>query len=99
MSEPSIKLKKRFNVPEEDVSKVAKALSSLTRWRIVTLLRDKSMDVTRIAEALLQTEANISAQVKILEQAEIIKSHYKPGEHGVRKICEVAVERIIFKVA
>ncbi|MFW9830316.1 MAG: ArsR/SmtB family transcription factor [Candidatus Thorarchaeota archaeon] len=88
-------MKERFEVSDEDVPRVAKALSSTTRWRIISLLRDKSMDVSRIAEALKQTEANISAQVKILEQAGLIKSHYEPGEHGVRKVCEPAVKQII----
>lgn len=91
----SDKLKERFEVPDEDVPRVAKALSSSTRWRIISILRDKHMDVSRIAEALKQTEANISAQVKILEQAGLIKSHYEPGEHGVRKVCEPAVKQVI----
>jgi len=89
------KLNERFEVPDEDVPHVAKALSSKTRWKILSLLRDKSMDVSRIAKALKQTEANISAQVKILEQAGLIKSHYEPGEHGVRKVCEPAVKQVI----
>ena len=88
-------MKERFDVPDDDVPKVAKALSSPTRWRIISLLREKNMDVSRIAEALKQTEANISAQVKILEQAGLIKSHYEPGEHGVRKVCEPAVKQVI----
>ena len=82
-------------MPDEDVPRVAKALSSETRRKIISLLRDKHMDVSRIAEALKQTEANISAQVKILEQAGLIKSHYEPGDHGVRKVCEPAVKQVI----
>ncbi len=82
-------------MPDEDVPRVAKALSSETRWKIISLLRDKNMDVSRIAESLKQTEANISAQVKILEQAGLIKSHYEPGDHGVRKVCEPAVKQVI----
>ncbi|MFX1491995.1 MAG: ArsR/SmtB family transcription factor [Promethearchaeota archaeon] len=89
-------LKERFEVPDEKVLKVAKALSSDTRLAIISLLINKSMDVSRIAEALKQTEANISAQVKLLEQAGLIKSHYEPGEHGVRKVCEPAVKNVIF---
>jgi len=88
-------LKERFEVPNDDVPEVAKALSSPTRWSIISLLRDKNMDVSRIAEALSQTEANISAQVKILEKAGLIKSHYEPGDHGVRKVCEPAVKQVI----
>ncbi|MHA1594532.1 MAG: ArsR/SmtB family transcription factor [Candidatus Baldrarchaeia archaeon] len=83
----------------DEVVKIAKALSSKTRWRIITLLRDKKKtDISRIAEALKQTEANISAQIKILEKAGIVKTHYEPGEHGVRKICELQLDRIVIKL-
>ncbi|MCD6164368.1 MAG: metalloregulator ArsR/SmtB family transcription factor, partial [Candidatus Odinarchaeota archaeon] len=85
-------------VEDESVAKIAKALASKTRWQILKLLREKKMDVSRIAEVLNQTEANISAQVKILEKAGLIRSKYEPGEHGVRKVCEPAVERIVIKI-
>ncbi len=85
-------------VEDENVAKIAKALASKTRWQILKLLKEKKMDVSRIAEVLNQTEANISAQVKILEKAGLIRSKYEPGEHGVRKVCEPAVEKIIIKI-
>ena len=86
-------------VKEKDFAKIAKALASKTRWNILRLLVTKKMDVSRIAEALKQTEANVSAQVKILEQAGLLDSHYEPGIHGVRKVCEPAVKRIVFIIA
>ncbi|MHA1578773.1 MAG: ArsR/SmtB family transcription factor [Candidatus Freyarchaeota archaeon] len=70
-----------LTVKNEEVAKIAKALASQTRWEILRLLREKKMDVSRIAETLKQTEANVSAQVKILEKAGLLKSHYEPGEH------------------
>lgn len=80
-------------------TKVFKALASETRWKILKLLTNKTnLDVSRIAEALKQTEANISAQIKILEKAGLIVSHYEPGEHGVRKVCEPACEKLIIKI-
>ncbi|MEM1798826.1 MAG: metalloregulator ArsR/SmtB family transcription factor, partial [Candidatus Jordarchaeales archaeon] len=60
-------------VSDKNVTIVAKALSSETRLEILRLLRDKKMDVSRIAETLNQTEANISAQIKILEKAGLVK--------------------------
>ncbi len=85
-------------VKDEDVSKVAKALSSGTRWKILKLLKVEALDVSRISEKLGQTEANISAQVKIMENAGLIQTHYEPGVHGVRKVCRPAVERIILVI-
>lgn len=83
-----------MNVKGDEVAKVAKALASETRLQLLKLLSEKNMDVSRIAAKLNQTEANISAQIKILEKVGLLKSHYEPGEHGVRKVCETAVEKI-----
>lgn len=85
-------------VKDTDVSKVTKAISSKTRWQILKLLKKEALDVSRIAERLGQTEANISAQVKIMEQAGLIETHYEPGVHGVRKVCRPAVDRIILTI-
>ncbi|MBS7287588.1 MAG: ArsR family transcriptional regulator [Candidatus Freyarchaeota archaeon] len=86
-------------VSNENVAKIAKALSSETRWEILRLVRDRKMDVSRIAETLNQTEANISAQIKILEKAGLIRSYYAPGQHGVKKICEPAVKRVVIVIS
>ncbi|MFX1449278.1 MAG: ArsR/SmtB family transcription factor [Promethearchaeota archaeon] len=91
--------KPEIEITNGEVSSIFKALSSKTRWKILKLLKkDKKLDISRIAEALNQTEANISAQVKILEKAGLIMSHYEPGERGVRKICEPACEKLIIQI-
>lgn len=87
-----------LQVKPEEIAKVSKAIGSSTRWEILKLLKERKMDVSRIAESLKQTEANVSAQIKILERAGLIKSNYEPGEHGVRKVCELAVDRIVIKI-
>ncbi|MHA1713692.1 MAG: ArsR/SmtB family transcription factor [Candidatus Ranarchaeia archaeon] len=84
---------------EGEVADIARAIASKTRWRILKLLGNKKMDVSRIAESLRQTEANVSAQVKILENAGLLESHYEPGIHGVRKVCEPSVERLTFIIS
>ncbi|NVM54723.1 MAG: ArsR family transcriptional regulator [Candidatus Helarchaeota archaeon] len=89
---------KELIVADSNVSIVAKALASKTRWRILKLLKIQQMDVSQIAEKLGQTEANISAQVKILEKAQLIKSNYEPGAHGVKKVCMPSVEKLIIKI-
>ena len=85
----------KIEIDGVNVQIIGKALSSKTRWAILQLLSQQKMDVSRIAESLKQTEANISAQIKILEKAGLIISHYEPGEHGVRKICEPACKSLI----
>jgi predicted transcriptional regulator len=87
-----------LNVNEEKTTQVAKALSSKTRLKILKMTSEKDIDVSRIASLLNQTEANISAQIKILEQAGLLISRYEPGMHGVRKICSTKIDTIIFKI-
>ena len=87
-----------LTIEENNVQKVGKALSSKTRLTILKLTSEKAMDVSRIVELIGQTEANVSAQVKILEKAGLMNSHYEPGVHGVRKICEPACNNLIIQV-
>lgn len=87
-----------LTVPEDKINKVAKALSSKTRVKILKMTSEKDIDVSRIAGILNQTEANISAQIKILEEAGLLISRYEPGMHGVRKICSTKVDTVIFKL-
>ncbi|HUU78996.1 MAG TPA: ArsR family transcriptional regulator [candidate division Zixibacteria bacterium] len=87
-----------LDVSDERITVVAKALSSKTRIEILKMTSEKDIDVSRIAGLLNQTEANISAQIKILEQAGLLISRYEPGMHGVRKICSTKIDTVIFKL-
>ena len=79
---------------ENNIIKTAYALSSKTRLKIIRLLMRQKMTITEIAAKLSQTEANASAQVKILEQAGIITAEYASGQHGLKKVCSLTVNRI-----
>ena len=79
---------------EENLIKIAKALSSKTRQTILRILNEEPKDVSRIAAILGQTEANVSAQIAILQKIGLVSCNYQPGGHGVRKICSVAVREI-----
>jgi predicted transcriptional regulator len=87
-----------LNVEKDRIVVVAKALSSDTRVKILKLTSEKDIDVSRIAALLGQTEANVSAQIKILENAGLLVSRYEPGMHGVRKICSTKVSTVIFNL-
>jgi len=90
--------KETLEVDKAEINTVAKALSSKTRVQILRLTSEKDIDVSRIAGLLNQTEANVSAQIKILENAKLLVSRYEPGMHGVRKICTTKVDTVIFKL-
>ncbi len=81
-----------------DIIALAKSLSSVTRYHIAKLLDGKEMDISNIAKAMKQTEANTSAQIKFLEKAGVLESRYEPGAHGVRKVCKTRVKKIIINL-
>lgn len=81
-----------------NLSEIAKAISSETRQKILKLLNQEPMDVSRLAQELQQTEANISAQIQILQKAHLVTSHYEPGSHGVRKICHLQFSKIVINL-
>ncbi len=82
---------------DELIEKIVKALSSRTRRQILNHIQIEPMDVSNIASNLDMTEANISAQIKKLEEAGLIKCDYASGEHGVRKISSLKYDRVLIK--
>ncbi|MFX1364077.1 MAG: ArsR/SmtB family transcription factor [Promethearchaeota archaeon] len=82
---------------DEQIEKIVKALSSRTRRKILNHIQEEPMDVSNIASNLKMTEANISAQIKKLEEAGLISCDYASGDHGVRKISKLKFNRLIIK--
>ena len=83
-----------FRLGTDELTKIAKALSSKTRQNILLELNIAHLDVSQIAGKLGQTEANISAQIAILHKAGLVACDYRPGGHGVRKVCSLAREKL-----
>ncbi len=82
---------------DELIEKIVKALSSRTRRKILHYIQIEPMDVSNIASNLDMTEANISAQIKKLDEAGLITCDYASGEHGVRKISKLKYDRVLIK--
>ena len=81
---------------DEEIEQIVKALSSQTRRNILRhiQLETEGLDVSRIASRLGMTEANISAQIKKLEKAGLIKCDYSSGQHGIRKISTLKYDKL-----
>jgi len=81
---------------DEEIEQIVKALSSQTRRNILRQiqLEIEGLDVSKIASKLGMTEANISAQIKKLEKAGLIKCDYSSGQHGIRKISTLKYEKL-----
>jgi len=84
---------------DDKIEKIVKALSSRTRRKILQHIQEEPMDVSNIASVLNMTEANISAQIKKLEEAGLINCSYSSGDHGVRKISSLKYNRLVIKFA
>ncbi len=84
---------------DKQIEKVVKALSSKTRRRILKRIQNtkEGLDVSDIASILGMTEANISAQIKKLQEADLIYCEYCSGQHGVRKISKLKFEQLVIK--
>ncbi len=86
---------------------IMKALSSKTRRDIIREIQNHNdgLDVSELANLLnspikknsSMTEANISAQIKKLEEAGLIYCDYCSGQHGVRKISKLHLTELILK--
>ena len=87
------------NGSDKQIEKVAKALSSATRRLILHRIQSskEGLDVSDIASILGMTEANISAQIKKLQEADLIYCEYCSGQHGVRKISKLKFEQLVIK--
>jgi len=84
---------------DKQIEKVVKALSSETRRLILKRVQNskEGLDVSDIASILGMTEANISAQIKKLQEADLIYCEYCSGQHGVRKISKLKFEQLVIK--
>ncbi|MFW9906982.1 MAG: ArsR/SmtB family transcription factor [Candidatus Thorarchaeota archaeon] len=80
---------------DDAILRIGRALSSATRLKVLKLLLQGEKDVTRVARHLGGTEANASAQIKILYEAGLLDCRYEPGQHGLKKISKTKVKRVI----
>ncbi len=84
-------------VTGEEALKIADALTS-TSLKILQLVSDKPMDISTIAAKLNLSEPYISDQVRTLEDNKLIKVTYARGKRGIRKLCELAVGKVIILI-
>lgn len=66
---------------------LAKALSVEVRIDILKLLCKYDLNINEIAERLMLPPSSAAAHVKVLEEAELIKTTLQPGIRGSMKVC------------
>ena len=78
------------------IARIANALASETRAKILDMLLEGPADLDDIAREVGQSKANISSQIKKLESVGIIKARYLPGQRGIKKVVELNIKKIVF---
>ena len=73
--------------------RIAEALNSTT-FKLLQILAKERLDVTTISKRLELSEAYISEQVRLLEDLKLISISYERGKRGIRKVCDLAIEKI-----
>jgi predicted transcriptional regulator len=85
---------KELTLKGEEALKVARALSSKTGFQILQLLSKDKLDISTIARLLKLSEPHISEAIKAFEDLRLINISYAPGKRGIKKMCELAVEKV-----
>ncbi|MCS7107748.1 MAG: winged helix-turn-helix domain-containing protein [Acidilobaceae archaeon] len=81
------------------VARLASALANETRAKIIELLATGPKDLDYIAREIKQSKANVSSQIRRLEEAGIVESVYLPGERGIKKMVKMRVSKIVFNLS
>ncbi|GAB6138582.1 ArsR/SmtB family transcription factor [Halanaerobaculum tunisiense] len=82
---------------KEETIKVMKALSSESRINILELLNSHEMNLNEISNKLDMPPSSVTVNIKKLEEAGLIKAHYKPGSHGSQKLCSRTYDSILIR--
>jgi predicted transcriptional regulator len=84
-------------VSGEAALRVADALNS-TSLRVLQLLLKEHLDISTIAQRLELSQPYVSEQVRKLHETNLIRVSYESGKRGIRKICELAVTKIVIEI-
>ncbi|BFH73260.1 winged helix-turn-helix domain-containing protein [Sulfurisphaera javensis] len=79
----------------EEILKITRALSVMSRINILKLVADNELNVTELSEILHMTKANVSMHISELENAGLIEVTYKNGVKGIKKVIKLKYDKII----
>lgn len=80
---------------EKQIIEVFKALGSESRMKIIEVLQNESMNLNQISEFIDMPASSVTVNIKKLEEAGLIETEYKPGNHGSQKICSLTYDKIL----
>ncbi len=78
----------------DELAKTAHALSNSLRLDILILLSKESLSIDEIAKRLEVPLTTVASNIKVLENANLIRARLQAGKHGTMKLCSIAYENI-----
>ncbi len=87
-----------LNIEDRESAKILHALASERRVKILSLLRDKRLNVTEIARKLNVPQSTTAIDIDILEKSGLLKVETIPGERGLQKICSLIYDEIVIQL-
>ncbi len=82
--------------PLEDISKL-KALASEPRIQMLDILRQKTMNINEIAEALSLPQSTVATHISILETAGLISTEAVRAKKGNQKLCRPSFRELLIQ--
>lgn len=79
---------------KEQISKVAKALSSQVRLDILEHLREKPLNISEISERVGIPISSTALHIKVLEESGIVITQSMPGLRGSQRVCGLKVDQV-----
>jgi predicted transcriptional regulator len=79
---------------QEQIIKIAKALSVSARLQILNLLKVKALSIQEIAYALKLPVSSVSLHIRFLEDAKMVVTETQPGLRGSMRVCVSSVQSI-----
>lgn len=79
---------------KDNISKVAKALSSNVRLDILEHLKERPLNISEISECMEIPISSAALHMKVLEDAGIVITQSMPGLRGSQRVCALKTDRV-----
>lgn len=78
--------------------KIGKAISSITRLKILKLLCDCSMNIVEISNILNIPISSAASHINYLEDAGLVVTQSQPGIRGSKRVCSTNAEEVLLLI-
>lgn len=79
---------------KEQISKVAKALSSGVRLDILEILKEKPQNISELSERTGIPISSTALHIKVLEEAGLVITQSMPGLRGSQRVCGLKINQV-----